>query len=298
VSDQQPDVVKGLDTLIKDQKKVGDAPAALAAVTNALRAANYVTADQTNPAKGIEKLVADKQAADKSLGEAMAKLKDASTSGQDAGAKLQAAEDRAKDATEKLAAANRALEDMTNKARTIEQSVQDAKNQLRDANDTLRDIAAKLAAARVVEPDARGPALARAVDKLVASASAPPVNGNVGRNGAGIVRQPESATPSDPLSAERHYVRGLTNFWAGQYWTAETDLLDAIRAAGTANPDARYYYFLGLTQLALGKRDDARQMFKMAGSLEEQRKPPSAVVSRALERVQGGQRQVVEQYRP
>jgi hypothetical protein len=48
VSDQQPDVLKGLDALIKDLKKTGDAPAALAAVTNALRAANYVTAEQAN----------------------------------------------------------------------------------------------------------------------------------------------------------------------------------------------------------------------------------------------------------
>lgn len=298
VSEQQPDAAKGLDALIKDSKKSGDAPAALAAVTNALRAANYVTADQTNAAQGVERLVADKQAAEKNLNEAMAKLKDVDTTGKDAGTKVKAAEDRAKEATEKLAAANQALQEMTMKTKTIEEASQDTRNKLRDANDTLRDIAAKLAAARVVATDARGPALVRGVDQLVATATATPkIEGN-GRNGASISRPAEPTTPSDPMSAERHYVSGLTNYWAGKYGTAESDFLDAVRAAGVANPDARYYYFLGLTQLAQGKRDESRQMLKMAGSLEEQRKPSNAVVSKALERVQGGLRRVVEEYRP
>jgi TolA-binding protein len=242
--------------------------------------------------------VADKQAAEKNLADATAKLKNIGDATKDDGARVKAAEDRAKEASEKLATANQALQEMTAKARTVEAAAQDARNQLKEANDTLRDIATKLVTARMVQPEAQGPALVRGVDRLVASVAAAPTNSSAGRNGFASPRSPETATPSDPLSAERHYVRGLTNFWAGRYWTAETDFLDAVRASGTANPDARYYYFLGLTQLAQGKADESRQMFKLAGSLEDQRKPASSVVSRALERVQGRLRQEVEKYRP
>jgi tetratricopeptide (TPR) repeat protein len=135
----------------------------------------------------------------------------------------------------------------------------------------------------------------RGVEQLVASALAAPKNGTAALSP--LARRPETG-PSDLLSAERHYQRGLTNFWAGRYWAAENDFYDAIRAANSIGADARYYYFLGLTQLAQGKLDEAREMFRMAGLLEKDRRPPSAVVSRALERVQGGLRRAVEEHRP
>ncbi len=296
VSEQQPDVVKALDSLIKEQKKSGDAPAALSAVADALRAAKYVSDDQTSVAKGIEKLLADKQAAEKGLSDATAMLKNVDAGGKDAAAKIKEAQDRAKEASDRVSAIQKALDDTTAKLRTADEKVQDTSGKLKAANDTVQDVARALVNAKIVAPDARGPALVRGVEHLASAATAAPKNGGA-RNG-GISRPPESATPSDPLGAERYYVRGLSNFWAGRYWTAESDFFDAVRTAGSSNPDARYYYFLGLTQLAQGKPDEARAMFKMAGSLEEQRRPSSAVVSRALERVQGRQRRVVEDYRP
>src|SRR5262249_37597862 len=64
LSEQQPDVVRGLQQLVKDQKGAGEAPAALAATANVLRTAKYVTAEQPSVAKGVEQLLADKKAAE------------------------------------------------------------------------------------------------------------------------------------------------------------------------------------------------------------------------------------------
>jgi hypothetical protein len=298
VTDQQPDVAKGLDALIKDQKKSGDAPAVLAAVSNALRAAKYLTAEQPNVAKGIEQLVADKQTAEKNLAETTAKLAAIGTTEKDVAARLNAAENTIKDLTARVKTADDAIQDMTAKVRNSDAAARETAAKLKTANDTLRDVAVKLAAARVVGPDARGPALVRGVEELVASATAAPKDSGPIRNAASLSRPPEPTTPSDPLGAERHYVRGLSNFWAGRYWAAESDFFDAVRDAGSSSQDARYYYFLGLAQLAQGKNDEAREMLRLAGILEKDRRPSSAVVSRALERVQGNLRRVLEDYRP
>ena len=49
-------------------------------------------------------------------------------------------------------------------------------------------------------------------------------------------------------------------------------------------------YYLGLAQISQGRRDQALESFRKAGSLEQQGKPQSAIVSASLERMQGGPR--------
>src|SRR5262249_53897266 len=144
--------------------------------------------------------------------------------------------------------------------------------------------------ARVVSPDARGTALVRGVEQVVSSAQAAARSSPLPTPTAPLVKPSDPLSSTDPLVAERHFVRGMANYWAGKYGAAESDFFAAVRAAGTVGQDARYYYFLGLSQLAQGKSDEAREMLRVAGLLEKDRKPPSAIVSRALERIQGSVR--------
>ena len=51
---------------------------------------------------------------------------------------------------------------------------------------------------------------------------------------------------------------------------AEAAFTGAIQAD---NQDARYFYFLGLTHLALNRRDDAHADFEEGARLEEQHRP-------------------------
>jgi tetratricopeptide (TPR) repeat protein len=107
------------------------------------------------------------------------------------------------------------------------------------------------------------------------------------------LRRPESRTDPDPLAGERHYAAGLNAFAARRYADAERAFLSAVE---NDSGDARYFYFLGLSRLALGKRD-AYEDFDQASRLERIGRPDRAAVSSALERVQGRMRRVLNEVR-
>jgi tetratricopeptide (TPR) repeat protein len=106
-------------------------------------------------------------------------------------------------------------------------------------------------------------------------------------------QRPDGIVPPNPAEAKRRYGEGLAQYWAGDYAGAESKLLDAIHQD---DRDARFYYYLGLSRLPqAGKRDAALDDLRMAGLLERQKKPGTAAVGLALERVQGPARTLINE---
>lgn len=108
-----------------------------------------------------------------------------------------------------------------------------------------------------------------------------------------VLRRPDSLATPDPLKAERFYAAGVNSYFNRKYTDAEKELIAAIENDGS---DARYYYYLGLARLALGKRE-AYEDFDQAAKLEQLGRPGSAAVSSALERIQGRARKVLNDVR-
>jgi len=109
------------------------------------------------------------------------------------------------------------------------------------------------------------------------------------------LRRPSGMEPPNPVLAEARYATGLRHYFPRHYVDAEASFAGAIEAD---NQDARYFYFLGLSHLALNRRDDAHADFEEGARLEEQNRPGREAVSTALERVQGTARQAVNRFRP
>jgi tetratricopeptide (TPR) repeat protein len=109
------------------------------------------------------------------------------------------------------------------------------------------------------------------------------------------LRVPDGQRPPDGQSAERYFDLGLRYYWDRQYPQAEKEFARAVRSN---DGDARLLYFLGLAQLGMERRDQAAESFRKAAELERQGKPQAVLISGALERVQGPQRQVLNRYRP
>jgi hypothetical protein len=107
------------------------------------------------------------------------------------------------------------------------------------------------------------------------------------------LRRPDGTGTVNPLEASKHYAAGLNFYFDGDYGSAERAFAEAV---DNDPNDARYYYFLGLSRLALGK-PEGREDLDQGGALEQQGRPPSPVISAALERVQGRLRRVVNEAR-
>jgi tetratricopeptide (TPR) repeat protein len=107
------------------------------------------------------------------------------------------------------------------------------------------------------------------------------------------LKRPESLNPPNPIEAENHYAQGLTFYYAGNYADAERQFKLATEYF---SEDARYFYFLGLTRLMLGK-PEAAEDFEQGAKLEKQNKPTSADISTSLERVQGAPRRLLNEAR-
>ena len=107
------------------------------------------------------------------------------------------------------------------------------------------------------------------------------------------LRQPDNLNPPNPFEAENRYAQGLTFYYAGNYADAERQFKLATEYD---SQDARYYYFLGLTRLMLGK-PEAAEDFEQGAKLEKQNKPSSAVISNSLERIQGATRRLLNEAR-
>jgi tetratricopeptide (TPR) repeat protein len=110
-----------------------------------------------------------------------------------------------------------------------------------------------------------------------------------------MLRRPDKLDIPDPLRAEAFFTTGLRHFGAKNYLDAEKAFLSAVEAD---NQDARYFYYLGLTRMALCKRDDATADYQQGAVLEGQGKPGRAAVSESLEGIQGTPRQILNSFRP
>jgi hypothetical protein len=97
----------------------------------------------------------------------------------------------------------------------------------------------------------------------------------------------------DPGTLSTAYGRGLAAYFSGNCASAEPLLLVAMSEDAK---DPRPYYFRGLCLLRQGRGVEARTDFIIAAALEAHSRGGYAV-GKALERVQGDERLVLEQYR-
>ena len=110
-------------------------------------------------------------------------------------------------------------------------------------------------------------------------------------------QQPDLSSTPNPVLAERHYGQGLNYYWTRQYADAEAQFKKAVELYGH---DARYQYFLGLSQLSQkgkAKRDAAYYSFELGGRLETHQRPSVNEINFSLERVQGDLRSLVNRDR-
>lgn len=112
---------------------------------------------------------------------------------------------------------------------------------------------------------------------------------------SGATVQVTSAESAAAEKASRSYASGLSAFEAGRLIDAEA----LFNTAATSNSgDARYWYFLGLSQHSQGKSKEAEAAFRKGAELESRGKPTSRLVSEAFERLPLSLRGVVKVFRP
>lgn len=90
------------------------------------------------------------------------------------------------------------------------------------------------------------------------------------------------------------YAQGLKAFYAGQYTQAHDVLTQAIDG-GTKDP--RPFYIRGVSNLRLGRTANAKADFEAGAAIEGRDFDVFYNVSTALERIQGGERRMLESYR-
>ncbi len=90
------------------------------------------------------------------------------------------------------------------------------------------------------------------------------------------------------------YGLGVHSYYSQDYSGAYEHLTDAIKSG---SHDPRAYYFRGLSYLRLGREEEARTDFDKGAELEADPQTSSFNVPRALERIQGADRLVLEEYR-
>ncbi len=102
----------------------------------------------------------------------------------------------------------------------------------------------------------------------------------------------QSAWSQQP-SVGKPYERGVNAYFAGRTSDAEAALYEAIQS----NPqDPRTYYFRALSLLRQGRSDEARGDM-LTGAMLEAQAPRHFAVGSALERIQGRERLMLEQFR-
>ena len=93
--------------------------------------------------------------------------------------------------------------------------------------------------------------------------------------------------PPNSYVADRHFGKGLTLFWQGDYLAAEEQFRKAV---AYFEPDARYHYYLGLSRVLQNtrrKREEGRYNFEQGARLESENRPGPVMVNASLERLQG-----------
>jgi chromosome segregation ATPase len=326
-----------LEKQLKDLKDRGyESPAALLAaadrdhavvdkLTALLKKENF---DQADLVKGLEDFLASKNTGGKALKDLQDRLKQESDQLAQARKSLEqltaagktseeakqslaqeikvltAREDEAKKAAAKLTEAKRQAD-----ARLSQVSEELKKAQVSDANPAaavaelvreraeldrvVQEIAAKLKADRGNLP--------KAIETMLAAAQQKDPTGLVQSLQQEISRlssqqtQPGASRATSPVQAEAAFGTGLSRYRAGQYSEAEKDFDEACQGL---DQDARFLYYRGLSRLAQGKREAAVADFRQAAQLERAGRPDSRAVRSSLERIQGEQRQLLNQYRP
>jgi hypothetical protein len=108
------------------------------------------------------------------------------------------------------------------------------------------------------------------------------------------LKRPDSLRIPNPLEAEKHFAAGLNFYFDGDYLNAEKSFLLTIE---NDSQDARFFYFLGLSRLALNRRRDAYADFNQGAMLEHLNRPAPAAVDESLERIQGPTRCILNEFR-
>jgi hypothetical protein len=272
--------VQGATALQAQVKKVADnlgtTPDKLGASVDAL------VKEKEDAAKKATALATDLATAKKDSDAAKKEAKDAGDKLAQSAEQLKAAEGKLRAVGERLAAAGVSDADPAKGIDTLAA-------ERAAADKTLSAVADKLAGAnvRVDKKD-----VVQGVERVVQVARQ---KGSTGAEPPPIVRRPTSTEPANPLLAEGHYAAGLRAYFGGRFADAEADFDAAVQCD---RQDARYYYFLGLSRLALGHAKDADTDFEEGARLERDNLPARKVVSTALERIQGSPRQALNRFRP
>ena len=256
------DAKKAAEALIAAQKEADTLKANLKAATDETAKAK---AEATDAKSMVEKVKTD---ADKAVAEAKKGADD----------KVKAAVEAAtKDTAAELAKAKKDVETVRTTAKAEAEAA--ARKQVADA--TARATAAE--AARAADAKQYEQKLADQANQYAA---------RLAEARAGGVVQVTSVETAALENAGKSYAAGLTAFDAGRYADAER----LFAAATAAHPaDARYWYFLGLTQYLQGRSADAA--FRKGAELEARQKPGTKAVSEAFEGLPLRLRAVVKPYR-
>jgi hypothetical protein len=199
-------------------------------------------------------------------------------------AEAETAKKQATDVEKKLAAAEEQRKAAEGQVKGLDDRLATAAAERAAAEKTLSAVAEKLAAANITI-DRKD--VVQGVERVVRAAREKPAAAELSG------RQPAPPEEPDALEGAAKYADGLRAFFAGRYADAESAFTAAVRAD---REDARYYYFLGLSRLALAKRAEAD--FEAGARLERENRPRGGAINAALERIQGPARQALNQFRP
>jgi hypothetical protein len=166
------------------------------------------------------------------------------------------------------------------KLKTAETKLKETVEAAEMSKAALKKVQDELVAAKIVDAKSEDTAVVKGVRELIKAAS------------TGVKVTPVEA--ADPLTADKHYATGLNRYFARRYADAEKDFEQAVENNGQ---DARFYYFLGLSRLMQNKRREALADFEQGALLEQQDRPGQVAVSKALERIQGTVRQIINEVR-
>ncbi len=108
------------------------------------------------------------------------------------------------------------------------------------------------------------------------------------------LKRPDSLRIPNPLAAEKHFAAGLNFYFDGDFINAEKSFLLTIE---NDSQDARFFYFLGLSRLALNRRREAYADFNQGVLLERVNRPAPVEVDQSLERIQGPARCILDEFR-
>jgi tetratricopeptide (TPR) repeat protein len=127
---------------------------------------------------------------------------------------------------------------------------------------------------------------------ILKSLNAAPVNTGGNTPKIDVPNIPVKPSPKSLEVAEKFFNDGYRRYFHHDFGGAEQSFLQAIGQA----QDARFYYFLALSQVGQGRNADG--VFSIANELERKAIPETKQINDALERVQGEARKTLELKRP